>query len=176
MKKSMAASLQFQVICIQLGSVLYSLAKIANKLELLVAGRILAGFGCSSYPVYQFIAERIGKKHRSGVMSASGVGRYLGFALGPAVAAVLVYVDFNIGDLSIDKETNGGWTVALYCAIQTVLIVSFFPRDGSNMIQKGQGASLPPDTRPLGEKVMHYLLMMFLVVTTATASFFMTGE
>ena len=99
LKRSFSACMHFQMICMQLGSVLYSLAQVANKIELLIAGRLLGGCGASLYPVYQFVAEEVGKKHRSKVLTVvSGFGKSFGFALGPIFAACLAYVDFQIGE------------------------------------------------------------------------------
>ena len=172
-RKSWSATLVLQAILLQLGSVLYSLAKIAKKIELLVAGRLIAGFGGAFYPIFQFLAEEVGVRHRSSVMSIVLVGRSLGFALGPAVAAVLVYVDFNVGDLAVDKETNGGWTVAIACGIQIILIVAFFPRGGGR--GGGREHRRVEDTRPIREKLMYYGVLGFLSSGYALPNFCITG-
>ena len=45
-----------------------------------------------------YISECVGKKHRSRITSyMAGLSRSLGLAFGPIVAAVLVFVDFDIG-------------------------------------------------------------------------------
>lgn len=172
-RKSWSATLVLQAILLQLGSVLYSLAKIAKKIELLVAGRLIAGFGGAFYPIFQFLAEEVGVRHRSSVVSIVLVGRSLGFALGPAVAAVLVYVDFNVGDLAVDKETNGGWTVAIACGIQIILIVAFFPRGGGR--GGGREHRRVEDTRPIREKLMYYGVLGFLSSGYALPNFCITG-
>ncbi len=110
LRKSFSLTMFFQIACMQVGSLLYSLAQVANKLELVVAGRLLGGCGASVYPVYQFVAEEVGKNKRSEVISLiSGFGKSLGFALGPIFAACLAYVDFSIGEMDVDKDTNPGW-------------------------------------------------------------------
>ena len=169
--------MHFQIACMQFGSVLYSLAQVANKVELLIAGRVLVGFGGSYYPVYQFIAEMVGKKHRSHVMGVCGVGRALGFCLGPVVAAILVYVDFHIGDLTINKETNAGWTVAIYCAFQTAMVVWYFPREGSKLVGRKRRQDLgggeeadQSNGKPLKEKVLHNLMLGFVIMNGALPS------
>jgi len=182
LKKSYAGCMHFQIACMQFGSVLYSLAQVANKVELLIAGRLLVGFGGSYYPVYQFIAEMVGKKHRSHVMGVCGVGRALGFCLGPVVAAILVYVDFHIGDLTINKETNAGWTVAIYCAFQTAMVVWYFPREGSKLVGRKRRQDLgggeeadQSNGKPLKEKVLHNLMLGFVIMNGALPSFFITS-
>ena len=44
-RRSFQQTLVFQITCIQLGSILYSLAQVANKFELVIAGRLLVGCG-----------------------------------------------------------------------------------------------------------------------------------
>mmetsp|Transcript_7194 Transcript_7194/g.17742 ORF Transcript_7194/g.17742 Transcript_7194/m.17742 type:complete len:438 (-) Transcript_7194:108-1421(-) len=177
--KSIAGTMHFQVACLQVGSVLYSLAQVAGIYELLIVGRLIGGMGASLYPIFQFIAEEVGKKHRSRVLSnISGLGKSFGFALGPIFAACLAYVDFNIGDLVVDKETNPGWTVAILCLFQTFLIVTTFPRRGSRLIGKEKvSPSLPVATNPLPlrEKVLHWLTLALCVVTIAIANGFISA-
>ena len=100
LSKSFAGTMHFQLVCMQVGSLLYALAQVADKIELLIVGRLVGGCGSSVYPIYQYIAEEVGKNHRSEVISMiSGFGKSFGFALGPIFAACLAYVDFNIGKL-----------------------------------------------------------------------------
>lgn len=175
LKRSFAATLHFQLVLIQFGNVLYSLAKVADSIELLVAGRFLAGLGMSFYPVYQFIAERIGKKHRSNTMALLGIFRALGFSLGPIFAAVLVYVDFNIGKLTVDKETNAGWSVAIFCAFQTALVVWFFPREGSKLLAARRTEEAEDARFPLIEKAKYISLVSFVILSAALPSFFIAA-
>ena len=115
-----AGTMHFQMQAQALGSVLYSLSKLSKSKWMLLSSRVIGGLGGSFYPVNTFVAEHVGKKQRSKVTSwMVGTSRSLGLALGPVVAAVLVYVDFDIGELTIDRETNPGWTVAIACLVQT---------------------------------------------------------
>ena len=176
LKRSFAATLHFQLVLIQFGNVLYSLAKVADSIELLVAGRFLAGLGMSFYPVYQFIAEREGKKNRSNTMALLGIFRALGFSLGPIFAAVLlVYVDFNIGKLTVDKETNAGWSVAIFCAFQTALVVWFFPREGSKLLAARRTEEAENARFPLIEKAKYISLVSFVILSAALPSFFIAA-
>merc|ERR1712072_1282042 len=179
LKRSFSACMHFQMICMQLGSVLYSLAQVANKIELLIAGRLLGGRGASLYPVYQFVAEEVGKKHRSKVLTVvSGFGKSFGFALGPIFAACLAYVDFQIGDMKVDKETVPGWTVAFLCLFQTFLIVWFFPRKGSRLIGKEKvSRDLPQATNrlPLRQRVAHVGALIWIVVVIAVTNSFISA-
>merc|ERR1712072_188779 len=179
LKRSFSACMHFQMICMQLGSVLYSLAQVANKIELLIAGRLLGGCGASLYPVYQFVAEEVGKKHRSKVLTVvSGFGKSFGFALGPIFAACLAYVDFQIGDMKVDKETVPGWTVAFLCLFQTFLIVWFFPRKGSRLIGKEKvSRDLPQATNrlPLRQRVAHVGALIWIVVVIAVTNSFISA-
>jgi len=115
----------------QVGSIMYSLAKLANSKWLLLSSRAVGGMGTGAYPVLQYVTEYTGKKHRSRVSSLVGMGRSLGYALGPVLASILVYVDFTVGELTIDKMTNPGWTIAIACVGMTALIVWLFPRHAS---------------------------------------------
>ena len=136
LRKSFSLTMFFQIICMQVGSLLYSLAQVANKLELVVAGRLLGGCGASVYPVYQFVAEEVGKNKRSEVISLiSGFGKSLGFALGPISAATFAYVDFSIGEMDVDKDTNPGWIGKSHNPLDPSIAgrprLSFFPKDRS---------------------------------------------
>jgi len=181
LSKSFAATMHFQLVCIQLGSILYSLAQVAGKMELLVVGRLLGGFGASQYPIYQFIAESVGKNHRSKVISlVSGFGKSFGFALGPIFAACVANVDFQLGDMVVDKETNPGWMVALLCVVQIALVVWVFPREGSKLIGKEKlSADLPESAAPnfmsLKAKVFHYFALSYVVLMIALSNAFLSA-
>merc|ERR1711907_367865 len=97
---------------------------------------MFTGVGGNYYATSQFIVEHVGKKHRSRVSSYTQIGRSLGLALGPIIASILVYVDFNIGQLQVNKETNAGWTVAIFAVVQGLLILWYFPKHGSQMLQE----------------------------------------
>merc|ERR1712072_1341010 len=141
LKRSFSACMHFQMICMQLGSVLYSLAQVANKIELLIAGRLLGGCGA-------------------------------------IFAACLAYVDFQIGDMKVDKETVPGWTVAFLCLFQTFLIVWFFPRKGSRLIGKEKvSRDLPQATNrlPLRQRVAHVGALIWIVVVIAVTNSFISA-
>ena len=193
LKRSFAGTILFQISCIQFGSVLYSLAQVANKLELLVAGRILIGLGSSYYPVYQLIAEKVSKRHRSLVMSVCSVGRSMGFCLGPVFAAIIVYVDFHIGDLVLNKETNAGWTVAIFCAAQIFLVVWQIPKEGSKLVGKKKTTSSsssaattaartrrdvdsPSEALPGKEKFFHIAMLAFVCMNGSLPSKFSSSS
>ena len=179
LSKSFAGTMHFQLVCMQVGSLLYALAQVADKIELLIVGRLVGGCGSSVYPIYQYIAEEVGKNHRSEVISMiSGFGKSFGFALGPIFAACLAYVDFNIGKLEVDKETNPGWTVAILCLLQTILVVWVFPRHGSRLIGKPKAEpDLPQTSAPvtLKERMLHLGCIGFLVANIAVANAFISA-
>ena len=45
--------------------------------------------------------------------------------------------------LTIDKDTNPGWLIAILCVFQTGLVTYGFPREGSKLINKKEEAKLP---------------------------------
>merc|ERR1711934_1335985 len=154
LKRSYAMALLVQIGVMLIGSIIYALAGLANTWSLLLVGRVIGGLGGSWYPVMTYLSEAIGKKHRSNVTSiVLGVSRSLGYALGPVFAAALVYVDFHMGELTIDKRNNPGFFVALLCVGQLVAVSWSFPREGSKLMDKNKR-----------EKVMHLLTLSWFVV------------
>jgi len=121
LKRSYAVTFLVQACLMLVGSIIYALAGLARTWSLLLVGRVIGGLGGSAYPVMTFLSEAVGKKHRSNVTSiVIGVSRSLGYALGPVFAAALVYVDFRVGELTIDKRNNPGFFIALLCVGQLV--------------------------------------------------------
>merc|ERR1711959_432592 len=159
---------------------IYALAGLAGTWSLLLVGRMIGGLGGSWYPVMTYLSEAVGKKHRSNVTSiVLGVSRSLGYALGPVFAAALVYVDFHMGELTIDKRNNPGFFVALLCVGQLVAVSWSFPREGSKLMDKNKTnerrlrrqTSLSLSMSVAGaeektkrEKVMHVLTLSWFVV------------
>ena len=159
---------------------MYSLAKLAHSVEMLIVARAITGMGGNFYPSSQYLVENVGRKRRSAVLSnAMYMSRSIGLALGPAFAAGLSFIPpLKMGDLNIDKETNPGWAVAILAIGQTGLITWCFPRHGSRLLRRKAQGQLQeqrlPDTslpqRTLKERVMHRTLIsfVFLVYTITT--------
>ena len=167
-KRSFAGCLYFEVAMMQIGGLLYSLAQLAKTMWVMLVARIFTGIGSGKYPIYQFVAEQVGKRHRSSVTSlTSGIARTLGLAMGPITASILVYVDFSIGDLQVNKETNAGWVVAILCVVQGLLVFWYFPKHGSYILQKGARDRLLPEQNgntnpaiPLKERVLYHCAIL----------------
>ena len=164
MRRSWAAALYAQILCMQVGGVLYALAKLADSWEMVIVARVVGGLGCNTTPVLTYLAEASSKKQSSAVIGmVVGAPRSLGYALGPVVAAALVFVDFHVGKLTVDKETNAGWTTALLGVAQTGAILWLFPRSGSKLMKRDEdGPSASPEV-PLRELVMHRLMLGFIL-------------
>ena len=139
LKRSYAVTFMVQACLMLVGSIIYALAGLANTWSLLLVGRVIGGLGGSAYPVMTYLSEAVGKKHRSNVTSiVIWISRSLGYALGPVFAAALVYVDFHMGELTIDKRNNPGFFVALLCVGQLVAVSWSFPREGSELMDKNK--------------------------------------
>ena len=182
LKRSYAGCLYFQVAMMQIGGVLYSLAQLARTMWVMLVARMFMGIGGGFYPIYQYVAEHVGKNHRSNITSlTAGVGRASGLAMGPIVASILVYVDFNIGELQVNKETNAGWTVAIFCIAQGLLIFWFFPKHGSQMLQERARVRRLPEhenaggSTPWKEKLMYYFVILNTIFLTLVMCTFVTA-
>merc|ERR1712190_71482 len=179
LKRSYAMALLVQIGVMLIGSIIYALAGLAGTWSLLLVGRMIGGLGGSWYPVMTYLSEAVGKKHRSNVTSiVLGVSRSLGYALGPVFAAALVYVDFHMGELTIDKRNNPGFFVALLCVGQLVAVSWSFPREGSKLMDKNKTNErrLPStseeatEDKSKREKVMHLLTLSWFVVNDLVCS------
>jgi len=184
LKRSYAMALLVQIGVMLIGSIIYALAGLANTWSLLLVGRVIGGLGGSWYPVMTYLSEAIGKKHRSNVTSiVLGVSRSLGYALGPVFAAALVYVDFHMGELTIDKRNNPGFFVALLCVGQLVAVSWSFPREGSKLMDKNKTnerrlpstSEAASEDKSKREKVMHLLTLSWFVVTIFSCPILMCG-
>merc|ERR1712188_78000 len=174
LKRSYAMALLVQIGVMLIGSIIYALAGLAGTWSLLLVGRMIGGLGGSWYPVMTYLSEAVGKRHRSNVTSiVLGVSRSLGYALGPVFAAALVYVDFHMGELTIDKRNNPGFFVALLCVGQLVAVSWSFPREGSRLMDKNKTnerrlpstSEAASEDKSKREKVMHLLTLSWFVVT-----------
>ena len=173
LKRSYAVTLLVQIGVMLVGSILYALAGLAGTWWLLLVGRVIGGLGGSTYPVLTYLSEAVGKKHRSNATSiVMGVSRSLGYALGPVFAAALVYVDFHMGELTIDKRNNPGFFVALICVGQQLAVSWSFPREGSKLMDKNKTnerrlpstSEAASEDKTKREKVMHLLTLSWFVV------------
>ena len=111
----------------------------------------------------------------------AGIARSLGLSLGPVMAAVLVYVDFHIGELQVDKNSNPGWVIAIACLIQTSLLSFCFPRHGSTLLRRKAEGTLQepvmPDApaRPFKELLIHRAMLAFVLLGYLFAPLFTTA-
>merc|ERR1712096_536602 len=184
LKRSYAVTFMVQACLMLVGSIIYALAGLANTWSLLLVGRVIGGLGGSAYPVMTYLSEAVGKKHRSNVTSiVIGISRSLGYALGPVFAAALVYVDFHMGELTIDKRNNPGFFVALLCVGQLVAVSWSFPREGSKLMDKNKTnerrlpstSEAASEDKSKREKVMHLLTLSWFVVTIFSCPILMCG-
>lgn len=88
-----------------IGHSLYAVAQISNVWMLLIS-RIFVGFGTGSLSVVRaIIAAETTKEQRVRFMAFAGAVQFIGFAVIPAVALILVFDEFHVFGLPINQFT-----------------------------------------------------------------------
>jgi len=111
-----------------LGNVLYSLAGLMHFKWTLFAARCLVGF-CNGFNLPSlYIGLTVGMKRRSEIILYFSALNTLGYALGPALAAMLdVFVaSFRINNLVLDADTAPGWFMAILYLLFMVKVIVLF--------------------------------------------------
>lgn len=80
----------------------------------------------------------------------------------------MVYVDFRVGELTVDKDSNPGWVIAIASVLQMSLVAYGFPRQGSRLVNRRRAepsasvaAAAPP--RSTKEKWLHGLTLFYFI-------------
>mmetsp|Transcript_47082 Transcript_47082/g.121087 ORF Transcript_47082/g.121087 Transcript_47082/m.121087 type:complete len:474 (-) Transcript_47082:279-1700(-) len=134
-----------------LGNVLYAVAGLTKSMWTLLAARCVIGLCNGSNLSSMYIGLTVGMRRRSEVTFYFLALNTLGYALGPALAAVLeVFVkSVHVNNLVLDSDTAPGWFMAiiylLYMA-QVLLVFEDLPAEltGSEPL----GTNVATDERP----------------------------
>jgi len=110
------------------GNVLYALAGLMHFRWTLLIARFIMGLCIGFSLPGMYIGLTVGMKRRSEVVLYFSATTTLGYAVGPAMAAVLeVFVkSIRVHNLVLDSDTAPGWFMALVYFVFLVLIVVLF--------------------------------------------------
>ncbi|KAL0948033.1 hypothetical protein HGRIS_010658 [Hohenbuehelia grisea] len=101
-----------------IGSIMHALAYVANYLYLILIGRIVTGFGLTSFMYskrYCSDARIVGIRRRTTLASWLVIGQGFGFSAGPFLGGVLYKIGF--GNAVFNGFTSPGWLMAGVWAI-----------------------------------------------------------
>jgi len=107
------------------GNVLYALAGLMQFRFTLLAARFLIGLLNGYSLPSKYIGLTVGMKRRSEVILYYSASNTLGYAAGPALAALLEHFikSIRIHNLVLDSDTVPGWCMALVYTVFLVLVV-----------------------------------------------------
>lgn len=121
---SYKSALIFASTCSVVGNLLYALGLPCNSITLVLAGRLLNGFGSARSINRRYIADSFGRKERTAASAWFVTAGALGMAAGPAASSLLHYTEGIVPNTSFWQDENSPgwlmfslWTVFLFCLI-----------------------------------------------------------
>lgn len=108
------------------GNVLYGAALGYKSLPMLLLGRFLGGAGTAEAVNRRYIADVIPPSERTGASVAFVTASALGMSAGPALAAVLFPIDFQVGRFPIINSTAPAWLMVILWAVFLVIMALCF--------------------------------------------------
>ncbi|KAF8882234.1 major facilitator superfamily domain-containing protein, partial [Infundibulicybe gibba] len=120
-------ALQISYISMFIGNILYALAYRAHYLYLILIGRIITGFGFTSFMYskrYCSDPRIVGVRRRTTLASWLVVGQGFGFSAGPFIGGLLYRVGFS-NDI-FNGFTSPGWIMAVCWAVFGTIGLSVF--------------------------------------------------
>ncbi len=126
--RSYKSALVFASICSIIGNLMYSMALPFNSIEMVMAGRLINGFGGARAINRRYIVDNYPLEERTAASAMFVTASALGMASGPAAAIVLDYVP-NIRAfhrLFITYDSACGWLMGVLWLIYLFLCVVFF--------------------------------------------------
>lgn len=124
---------------------------------LVLLGRLIQGLWTGGQQTIEtaYIAECIDKDQNLNMIAELGASAVLGFVLGPIVALIGRFVNFNIGSFYVDEYTSCGYFQAIFTIIMfasTTLMFVEIPREWRRGLQdddteeEGEDASIETDS------------------------------
>ena len=123
--RSFKSALLFASACSVMGNVLYALALPCDSLNLILAGRILNGFGGARAINRRYIADTFSSSERTAASAWFVTAGALGMSAGPAMA---VFLKSQINDewTTFTNETAPGWVMCIIWILYFILTAIFF--------------------------------------------------
>ena len=165
----------FAVVCQFVGNVCYGLGQLADSVNLLIAGRFLAGLVAMGPMLYLFIdatSQCSHRQFRTATIARRNNCAFLGMGMGPVLAAGLSKVDLQIGSLHVDNLTSPGWFFAVLYVIllgMTVLVAEpkrHFAHESDSEQEQPSGSGAERQRRP----VMRNIAWCCLTVTASSGA------
>lgn len=123
--KSFKPALLFASSCSILGNVLYAMALPYNSLKLLLAGRLLNGFGGARAINRRYIADAFDSSERTSASAAFVTAGAFGMSAGPAVA-VLIKSIIKPEWVWVTNETAPGYVMGIIWVLFFVMATFYF--------------------------------------------------
>ncbi|XP_024536249.1 SPX domain-containing membrane protein At4g22990 [Selaginella moellendorffii] len=121
---SYRAPLFISTLLLMAGNLMYALALPFHSFWFLVIGRALSGLGGARAINRRYLMDHVPVKHLTNVSASFVIASSLGMAAGPALASLLIKLDFQMLGFPVNQFTAPGWVMLLLWGIY--LIVSLF--------------------------------------------------
>jgi len=109
-----------------IGNIFYGAAIGFKSLPMLLLGRFLGGAGTAEAVNRRYIADVIPPNERTGASVAFVTASALGMSAGPALAAVLFPIHFQVGRFPIINSTAPAWLMVILWSIFIVIMAICF--------------------------------------------------
>ncbi|KAL0025314.1 hypothetical protein WJX79_004533 [Trebouxia sp. C0005] len=148
--KSFKAPLLAAALACICGNVLYGAGYDAKALWILLASRLLVGFGSARTVNRRYIADFVSKGNRTKASAAFVTSSAVGMACGPLLALPLSYLPTtSLGPISIDPVTAGGWVMGLLWLTFLLLTLLMFEEPKSGGDSKHESRNNDSESEPL---------------------------
>lgn len=119
--------LLFACTCCLIGNLVYAMAWSFKSIPMVLAGRLLVGFGGARALNRRYIADNAPRSQRVRRSAEFVAASAIGMAAGPALASLIAQLpEFTIFGLGFLHETTPGWILAVVWAIQIWAVQAFF--------------------------------------------------
>lgn len=145
---SYKSALVFASTCSGLGNILYAAGLPCQSLTLVMAGRLLNGFGSARSINRRYIADTFSREDRTAASAAFVTAGALGMAAGPLMASLLNYsVTKGDDNLLWQVENAPGWFMFVVWMVYLVCLIFYFTDP-----PKRHYLPPPPPAHTTGEK------------------------
>lgn len=133
------------------GNFMYALALPFNSVWMLLLGRSFEGLGCARAVNRRYIVHEVPRSKVKFFSAAFVSASALGMTVGPALASVLNYVDFEILGAPVNYCTAPGWILALAWSTYLLFVLILFKEpkkrtSTGHSFERHEGAPSVPST------------------------------
>jgi len=143
--RSYKSPLIFAAVCSVSGNLIYSLALSRKSLKMVLAGRLLNGFGGARAINRRYLADAFRREERTRASAAFVTGGALGMAAGPLLSSIMSFFIQGDDGIYLTSYTAPGWIMCLLWSLFVVITVVCF--EEPSVVMKRQMSTGTPQNQ-----------------------------